>query len=1046
MNPKFISLLIVAASGIAAAQSPVISSTNPTFGQYYSVVQNGGPVYAFGTSAAPYTWNVTTSAVGDFLGRGTPQILLGGTDFAPAWQPSPVRLLVNSGNGTFYDGSAYMSSAPTPIFTLAIPTADFNGDGKPDIFLANLGIDAGPKSGESDSLLLSAPGGQLLNASSGLPASSDFSAAAAAAALNGDNVIDIYVGTQCCGNTPYFLINDGKGNFTKDFSRLPPELQTARNNTNVYGGAALVDVNNDGFPDLVLGSAYAAISKIYLNDGQGSFANSSPILLPPGCFDSRTPGGTEVVSITASDLRHTGQQDLIFNEVWANGEPPNGYNAACIQILVNDGTGHFTDQTTLRGAGNLLSQVAPGNYCNWTFVVDVNGDGYPDLVLAPVLVTANAPNLVLLNDGHGFFTSTPPDFFPTNGGGGYGYMIPVDLNGQGKIGFVQPYNVHESNGETTLQFAVYQPITALPTPASPSATYVPVTITSTPPGAPVTVTGTGCAPGTYPAPANLLWDANSNCTLSFASFYLRDPETGAVFNDNQQYVFANATVGSGAPASANPQTIAVGTTPLSINAVFNPAPLAPPGQNSVLEFAAGQQIAVAAQPVSVGDNFTLEAWVSASQSPNGFIMGKLATGDTYANYGASYAIIGTVGMLAFQQSTSVPATFPFITVSTPSPVPLDTWIHVAAVLNSGIMQLYIDGDLVATGSSPGPTAGQSVPFSLGAGTLDGQSVCCGFVGSIRQARVWSRALSAAEIQTYATTVLTGNEDGLVADWPLDDGSGLTARNVVPSGATLNLMNGPTWAATGTIGLATTAFTPSSSGIAQNTWVEIQGANLVPSTTPSTGIDWSSAPSFAQGQMPTTLNGISVTIDGIPAYIYFYCSAATDTLCSQDQINVLSPLDNTLGAVPVVVSNNGVPTTAFTATMHALVPALFNFDGSHVVATHLNYTLVGPTSLYPGASTPAAPGETIVVYGSGFGIPPGAAIAAGSSTQSGTYSSLPTCTINGVNAPVGFAGLVDPGLVQLNVTIPSTAANGDNPIACTINGLTTPAGNVVTVQQ
>jgi uncharacterized protein (TIGR03437 family) len=312
--------------------------------------------------------------------------------------------------------------------------------------------------------------------------------------------------------------------------------------------------------------------------------------------------------------------------------------------------------------------------------------------------------------------------------------------------------------------------------------------------------------------------------------------------------------------------------------------------------------------------------------------------------------------------------------------------------------------------------------------------------------VWSRALSAAEIQTYATTVLTGNEDGLVEDWPLDDGSGLTARNVVPGGATLTLMNGPAWAATGTIGLATTAFTPPSSGIAQNTWIEIQGANLVPPTTPAAGIDWSSAPSFAQGQMPTTLNGISVTIDGVPAYIYFFWSAATSTICSQDQINVLSPLDNTLGAVPVVVNNNGVPTAAFTATMHALVPALFNFDGSHVVATHANDTLVGPATLYPGASTPAAPGETIVVYGSGFGIPAGAAIAAGSSTQSGTYSPQPTCTMSGVNASVGFAGLVDPGLVQLNVTIPSTAANGDNPIACTINGLTTPAGNVVTVQQ
>lgn len=105
-NPKFIPFPIFAAGGMAPAQSPVISSSNPTFAQYYSVVQNGGPVYTFGTSAPPYTWNVATNAVGDFLGRGTPQILLGGTELGPEWQPSPVRLLVNSGNGTFTDGSA----------------------------------------------------------------------------------------------------------------------------------------------------------------------------------------------------------------------------------------------------------------------------------------------------------------------------------------------------------------------------------------------------------------------------------------------------------------------------------------------------------------------------------------------------------------------------------------------------------------------------------------------------------------------------------------------------------------------------------------------------------------------------------------------------------------------------------------------------------------------------------------------------------------------------------------------------------------------------
>ena len=84
--------------------------------------------------------------------------------------------------------------------------------------------------------------------------------------------------------------------------------------------------------------------------------------------------------------------------------------------------------------------------------------------------------------------------------------------------------------------------------------------------------------------------------------------------------------------------------------------------------------------------------------------------------------------------------------------------------------------------------------------------------------------------------------------------------------------------------------------------------------------------------------------------------------------MLSPLDNTLGDVQVVVTNGASFTLPFTATMHAIVPVLFEFDATHVVATHLNNSLIGPTTLFPGSSTPAAPSEQVVVYGSGFGLP------------------------------------------------------------------------------
>jgi hypothetical protein len=148
--------------------------------------------------------------------------------------------------------------------------------------------------------------------------------------------------------------------------------------------------------------------------------------------------------------------------------------------------------------------------------------------------------------------------------------------------------------------------------------------------------------------------------------------------------------------------------------------------------------------------------------------------------------------------------------------------------------------------------------------------------------------------------------------------------------------------------STIALVNTSSGgpdIAQNTYIEVKGTNLVPATTPAAGVIWSTAPDFASGKMPTNLNGVSVTVNGKPAFVYFYCSAVTSTACTTDQINVLTPLDDTTGPVQVVVTSGTTVSTTFTANMKAVVPTflLFNASGP-VVATHADYSLLGASSL------------------------------------------------------------------------------------------------------
>jgi uncharacterized protein (TIGR03437 family) len=221
-------------------------------------------------------------------------------------------------------------------------------------------------------------------------------------------------------------------------------------------------------------------------------------------------------------------------------------------------------------------------------------------------------------------------------------------------------------------------------------------------------------------------------------------------------------------------------------------------------------------------------------------------------------------------------------------------------------------------------------------------------------------------------------------------------------------------------------------VTSNAWVAIKGTNLAPSGVTRT---WQ-ASDFVNGQMPTSLNGVSVTMNGLSAYVYYI---------SPVQVNVLAPPSLPAGIVEIQVNNNGTKSAVANVELQSYSPSFFVFNGGpYVAAVHANGNIIGPTSLYPGASTPAQPGEAIQIYANGFG-PTSTPVVAGSSVQSGTLPTLPVITIGGIAATVQFAGLISPGLYQFNVVVPSTAANGDNAIVATYSGFTTQAGALLTVQ-
>jgi uncharacterized protein (TIGR03118 family) len=222
------------------------------------------------------------------------------------------------------------------------------------------------------------------------------------------------------------------------------------------------------------------------------------------------------------------------------------------------------------------------------------------------------------------------------------------------------------------------------------------------------------------------------------------------------------------------------------------------------------------------------------------------------------------------------------------------------------------------------------------------------------------------------------------------------------------------------------------GIASNTFITITGASLAPVTR-----NWALSDFPGGTKLPTSLDGVSVTVDGKPAYVSYI---------STRQINVLTPVDTTTGPVQVVVNNNGLASGSVSVTMQTFSPAFFLFkDGTSIAATHSGGTLVGATTLYTGESVPAQPGEVIALYGTGFGTTTPAITDDGVVTAPLTVTTMPTITFGGVTAQVVYAGLISAGVYQISVVVPPSTPNGNSPVVATVGGFSSAGNAIVTVQ-
>ena len=335
-----------------------------------------------------------------------------------------------------------------------------------------------------------------------------------------------------------------------------------------------------------------------------------------------------------------------------------------------------------------------------------------------------------------------------------------------------------------------------------------------------------------------------------------------------------------------------------------------------------------------------------------------------------------------------------------------------------------------------------------------QSLVAGGAGS-RLNSPWGLAMAPATFGKFANSLLVGNfGDGLINAYDATTGAFLgtlqdsTGTNIALPGLwslyfgnganggdkdTLYFTAGPGGQRHGILGSiqanpnvtasGITNAAQAAGGVAGNTFITIKGTNLAATKRSLRAAD------ISDGLLPTTVDGVTVTVNGQPAYIAYI---------SPVQINLVTAVElPTSGSVTVTVSNNSLTSATLNASVQFVAPALF-LNGAYAAALHANNTVVGPATLVPNNSTPAVPGETIVLFGTGFGATTPSAVSGGVVSTPAPMVSTPAILFDNVPGTVVFSGLIATGVYQFNVVVPGGLPDGDVPVVVSNDGYSTPA--------
>ncbi len=361
-----------------------------------------GPVYPLQVDDA----QPTNLVLADFNGDGALDLFKAGDQYKYG------TVMLGRGDGTFQSNQAYQWSQNG--WGHNIVTADFNGDGIPDVAYSFPCCSA---SNNAFAVMLGGAHGVL-----GKPALVSVSTAAgcynwpewiATGDVNGDGKADIVAtlyndaDAGCQNNALAVLTGKGTGKFNK------PAYYSTSATAQAYE-VFLADVNGDGKLDIVTSNMDGTIS-VLLNKGKGTFG-------PATLITSVAALNPYHNSIAVGDFNGDGKADIAVATLW---------NQQAVYVLLSNGDGTFQAPIV----------TATPEYTYTLAAGDFNKDGKMDLLVTTQSygcetgVAGGAGYLYLQGEGNGAFSIGQ---FVCTGGNAPFYPAVADLNGDGKLDAIIP--------------------------------------------------------------------------------------------------------------------------------------------------------------------------------------------------------------------------------------------------------------------------------------------------------------------------------------------------------------------------------------------------------------------------------------------------------------------------------------------------------------------------------------------------------------------------------------------------------------------------------